>query len=229
MHGLFLVEGSKSVTEFVNSAYQVEAIYHTPTYAPKLLNLSHKINLFQVSDDDLAKISTLTTPQQTIALVKIPFWPVLTPADLQNKFTLVLDGLQDPGNLGTIIRTADWFNIANIICSDDCVDAYNPKTVQAAMGSLPRVKLHYVNIGSVLAQTQLPVYGALLNGQSIYQTNFGTEGLIVMGNEGNGIRPQTQALVSQAVTIPRLGQAESLNVAIATAIFCSEIGRKTLK
>lgn len=228
-HGLFLVEGYKSINEFANSAYQVDTVYQTYTTDPKLLNLSHKINSQQISLNDLEKISGLKTPQDAVALVKIPAWPALSTDSLKKSFSLVLDGVQDPGNLGTIIRTADWFGITNIICSEDTVDAYNPKVVQATMGSLARVKVHYVYLETFLPKTGLPVYGALLNGKSIYNTNFGHEGLIIMGNEGNGIRAKIEKLVTHAITIPRAGKAESLNVGIATAIFCSEIKRNTFK
>jgi TrmH family RNA methyltransferase len=141
----------------------------------------------------------------------------------------VLDGIQDPGNLGTIIRIADWFGIENIICSDDTVDVYNPKVVQACMGSLARVKVHYAVLTELLPAIKLPLFGALLDGEDIYDTHFGIEGLVVMGNEGNGLRPEVQKLVNKAVTIPRTGKAESLNVAIATALFCSEITRNSNK
>ena len=227
-HGAFLVEGYKSVIEFINSAYQIEAVYHTATIAPKLLNLSQKINSEEISSKSIEKISSLTTPQDVIALVKMPQWPAIQYSTLQKKFSLVLDGIQDPGNMGTIIRTADWFGIDNIICSEDCVDVYNPKVVQATMGSLSRINVHYTNIADVLTHIKLPVFGALLDGENIYTTNFGTEGLIVMGNEGNGLRPDIINLVNKAVTIPRIGKAESLNVAIATAIFCSEINRNNV-
>lgn len=224
-HGVFLAEGIKSITEFVKSDYKIETIYHTPVFSPKLLNLSQKINFEEVSATDLAKFSSLTTPQEVIALIKIPAWPALETKILQQSFSIVLDGIQDPGNLGTIIRTADWFGIKNIICSEDTVDAYNAKVVQATMGSLARIHVHYVNLIDLLKHTNLPVFGALLNGENIYKTDFGTQGLIVMGNEGNGIRPEIQALIQKPVTIPLLGKAESLNVAIATAVFCSEISR----
>ncbi|GAB2693242.1 RNA methyltransferase [Mucilaginibacter koreensis] len=228
-HGFFLVEGHKSVTEFAQSNYQIESVYYTPDAATLLNKLPKKLNFQQITDSDIQKISSLTTPQQVIALVKIPAWPLLNAQQLKGKFSLVLDGIQDPGNLGTIIRTADWFGIEHIICSEDTVDAYNPKVVQATMGSLARVNIHYTGLANILPTLQLPLYGALLKGNNIYQTDFGTEGLIVMGNEGNGLRPEIEQLVSHAITIPRLGKAESLNVAIATSIFCSEVSRKTLK
>ena len=228
-HGLFLVEGYKSIIEFANSFYQVEAVYYTSSFAPKMLKLSQKINSYEISDADFQKISSLKTPQGIAALVKIPRWPKLSNAQLKQKFTLVLDGLQDPGNLGAIIRTADWFGIGNIICSEDTVDAYNPKAVQASMGSLSRINVHYTSLAAALPGIGLPVFGAMLNGKNIYQTDFGTEGLVVMGNEGNGLRPGIEKLIGMAVTIPRKGAAESLNVAIAAAVFCSEINRKSYK
>lgn len=228
-HGLFMVEGYKSITEFIDSDYQIHTIYHTPDIAPKLLKLSRKINFQQISLNDLQKVSALKNPADAIATVNIPQWGHLNHITLKNKFSLLLDGVQDPGNLGTIIRTADWFGITNIICSEDTVDAYNPKVVQATMGSLARVNVTYTNLAGLILESKLPVFGTLLNGDNIYSTNFGTEGLLVMGNEGNGIRPDIQQLVTKAITIPRVGKAESLNVAIATAICCSELTAKSYK
>ena len=225
-HGLFIVEGHKSIAEFINSAYLVEAIYYTPSFDSKVLKLSQKINFCEISVTELEKVSSLKTPQDALALIKIPEWPVLQNEQLKGKFSLVLDGIQDPGNLGTIIRIADWFGIDNIICSEDTVDAYNPKVVQACMGSLARVKVHYTLLTEFLSKIKLSIFGALLDGENIYSTDFGKEGLIVMGNEGNGLRPEVQKMVNKAITIPRIGKAESLNVAIATALFCSEITRK---
>jgi len=225
-HGLFIVEGHKSITEFINSAYLVEAIYYTPSFDSKVLKLSQKINFCEISVTELEKVSSLKTPQDALALVKVPEWPILQHEQLKGKFSLVLDGVQDPGNLGTIIRIADWFGIDHIICSEDTVDAYNPKVVQACMGSLARVKVHYTSLTEFMPKISLPVFGALLDGDNIYSTDFGKEGLIVMGNEGNGLRPEIQKMVNKAITIPRIGKAESLNVAIATALFCSEITRK---
>lgn len=183
----------------------------------------------EISVTELNKVSSLSTPQDVIAQIKIPEWPVLNHNELKGRFSLVLDGVQDPGNMGTIIRIADWFGINDIICSEDTVDVYNPKVVQASMGSLARVKVHYTGLSVFLTAIKLPVYGALLDGESIYDTDFGTEGLLLMGNEGNGIRPEIQKLATKAITIPRIGKAESLNVAIATSLFCYEIGRKSFK
>jgi TrmH family RNA methyltransferase len=228
-HGLFLVEGHKSVIDFAHSAYQIVTIYHTNGIDPKLLKLSGKINFSEISLTDLEKISSLRSPQDIIALIKMPEWPVLKAEELKGKFAIALDGIQDPGNMGTIIRTADWFGIQHIICSDDTVDVYNPKVVQATMGSLAHVNVYYVDLAKFLGSINLPLFGALLDASNIYKTDFGSEGLVVMGNEGNGLRPEIIKLVQKAVTIPRNGNAESLNVSIATAIFCSEIKRNSFK
>lgn len=194
-----------------------------------MLNLSRKINFQEISVKDIEKISTLKTPQEVIGLVKIPIWPTLNYDSLKQRFSLVLDNIQDPGNMGTIIRTADWFGINDIICSEDTVDVYNPKVVQATMGSLARVNVHYTTLAQALQQIKLPIFGAMLDGENIYNTTFGDEGLLVMGNEGNGISADIERLITTKITIPRAGQAESLNVAIATAILCSEIKRNSMK
>ena len=228
-HGQFLVEGLKSVTDFLSSDYLVDTIYHTPHSGSKMLKVSGNIKFQEVSDTEMEKISSLNTPQEVIALVNVPRQKELKVQHLAGKFTLVLDNVQDPGNLGTIIRTADWFGISNIICSEDTVDVYNPKVVQATMGSLSRIAVSYANLLLLLPEIKLPVFGAMLNGENIYQIDFGNEGLIVLGNEGNGIRPEIQQLINKNITIPQLGKAESLNVAIATAIFCNEISRNRLK
>ncbi|NCD69688.1 TrmH family RNA methyltransferase [Mucilaginibacter agri] len=228
-HNLFIVEGHKSVIEFAQSNYNLETVYCTPEFAVKLLNLSNKINFQEISVTDMARISCLKTPPGVLALVNIPVSPVLDYKLLKEKFSLALDGVQDPGNMGTIIRTADWFGIEHLICSEDTVDVYNPKVVQATMGSLSRVQVHYTDLNTTLPASRLEIFGALLNGNNIYNTTFGPEGILIMGNEGNGIRPQTQEVINTGVTIPQAGKAESLNVAMATAIFCSEIKRNTLK
>ncbi len=222
-----MAEGLKTVSEFINSGYSVKTVYHTPYAAANLNKLPYNTDLEPITAAELEKMSSLTTPQEVLAVIRIPAPRTLNNTELQKKFTLVLDGVQDPGNLGTIIRTADWFGIQNIICSEDTVDAYNPKVVQATMGSLARTNIHYTDLAELLPNLDLPIFGALLDGENIYRTDFGNEGLILMGNEGNGIRPDIQALVDRAITIPRIGKAESLNVAIATALFCSEIcGKK---
>lgn len=228
-HQVFVVEGIKSVLEFVHSSYKVQKIYATPQALTKLEKIPHIIKFEEVSEIEFQKISSLKNPQGALALVELPQKNNLDISSLQGKHSFVLDDVQDPGNLGTIIRTAEWFGIKDIICSTGTVDAYNSKVVQATMGSLARVQIYYVDLESFIQDNTLPTYGALLDGQSIYQTDFGHEGLIIMGNEGNGIRTTLIPKIDQAVTIPRIGDAESLNVAVATTVFCSEITRQKIK
>ena len=224
-NGLFLVEGIKSIKEFIQSPYRIHTIFYLSEHSGLLPKLPANINLFEVNNVELGKISTLQTPQGFLAVVHLP---ESKPADLQNlrnQFTIVLDGVQDPGNMGTIIRTADWFGFKNIICSEDCVEVFNPKTVQATMGSLARVNVHYNDLNALLENNQIPIFGALLEGESIYHTDWKKEGLIILGNEGKGISADVMNKITKPVTIPRFGEAESLNVAVSAAIFCSEIAR----
>jgi TrmH family RNA methyltransferase len=223
--GIFIIEGIKSITEFINSKYQIHSIYHTAAYFSLLPKNNTNIQLFEVTDIELAKISTLQTPQGILALVHIPIQQQIDFNSLKNLFSLVLDDIQDPGNFGTIIRTADWFGIKNIICSENTVELYNPKTVQATMGSLSRMNIIYTNLDTFFNNTSLPIFGALLDGNDIYQTKWGKEGLILLGNEGHGINKALIPQINVAVTIPKIGNAESLNVAVSAAIFCSELTR----
>lgn len=227
-HGLFIVEGIKSVLEFINSSYKVQKIFSTAQAAAKLGKLPQNIKHEEVTEKEFSKITSLKTPQGALALVEIPIFQTFHPSSLAGKHSLILDDIQDPGNLGTIIRTAEWFGINQILCSIGTVDAYNPKVVQATMGSLSRLQIIYLDIEDIINTTTMTTYGALLEGQSIYETDFQNEGLIIMGNEGNGIRSALIDKINQAVTIPRIGAAESLNVAVATTIFCSEIARQRL-
>lgn len=228
-HQVFIVEGIKSVLEFVNSTYKVQKIYATAQAKTKLDKIPDNIKLQEVSGQEFYKISSLKNPQGALALVELPASIDFQMESLQGRHTLLLDDVQDPGNLGTIIRTAEWFGITQIICSIGTVDAYNPKVVQATMGSLSRIHIHYTDIEHFMDRNIVPTFGALLDGNSIYETDFGNEGLIIMGNEGNGIRPNLISKIDKAVTIPRIGTAESLNVAVATTIFCSELSRQKLQ
>lgn len=180
-----------------------------------------------VSPDELHRISFQQHPQQVLALFPLPSVPTITPEGLM----IGLDGVQDPGNLGTIIRIADWFGIDTIICSEDTVDAWNPKVVQATMGSIARVNIVYTNLPDFLGQlpTDFPVYGTFLDGKNIYREELSDHGLIIMGNEGNGISDAVRQRVNRRLLIPDFHQgptADSLNVAIATAITCSEFRRR---
>lgn len=224
-HSLFIVEGFKSILEFIDSNYEIDSIFHLSDFMPKLGKLSQNIKLFEISLNELSKISALNSPQQALALVKVPDNEYVKSEDLKGKFAIALDGIQDPGNLGTIIRTADWFGMEHIFCSEDTVEAYNPKVVQASMGSIARVKIVYTDLKNLLSKKNTPIYGALLEGESIYKTNFGNEGIVLLGNEGKGISADLLPKIDFPVTIPRFGSAESLNVAISTSIICSEIRR----
>jgi len=227
--GLFIVEGDKSIAEFTHSTYIIDTIFYTAKSALKLGILSQNVKLFEIKDADLQKISTLNTPQQALAIVRIPEnKPDNTFKLLNDTFTLVLDTIQDPGNLGTIIRTADWFGFKQIICSLETVEAYNPKVVQASMGSLARMQVNYTDLTILLQNCNLPIYGALLDGKSIYEINFPPAGLLVLGNEGNGITDAVRKLVTHSAAIPRFGMAESLNVAVSAAIFCMEIKKSSV-
>jgi TrmH family RNA methyltransferase len=224
-HGLFIVEGIKSIKEFFQSSYQIHTIFYNSEQYNLLPKLPANINLFEVKNAELDKISTLQTPQGFLALIHIPKNRELALTALKNQFTLVLDGVQDPGNMGTIIRTADWFGFKNIICSADCVEVFNPKTVQATMGSLARVNIYEADLPALLEKNAIPVFGALLDGESIYKTQWGAEGLVILGNEGKGISAEVIKKINKPVTIPRIGEAESLNVAVSAAIFCAELVR----
>ncbi len=226
---LFITEGIKSINEFIQSEYVIDTIYCSPAAVPKLVKFPQKVKLFESSETDLKKISTLNTPAEALAIVQIPLHEELNIESLQGEFNLLVDNVQDPGNLGTIIRTADWFGFKRLVCSASTVDVYNPKVVQASMGSLSRLKVYYTELDTLISQTRLPVYGAVLDGSSLYKTSFEPEGLILVGNEGNGISSGLLPFITHKVTIPSYGNAESLNVAMSAAILCSELRRQQVE
>ena len=225
--GLFVAEGTKVVGDLL-TRYIPEAVFATAQWqAPE--GIIPQI----VTDEELQRISFQQHPQQVLALFPIPSQTSADPLNLLNDQTLALalDGVQDPGNLGTIIRIADWFGISTLICSEDTADAWNPKVVQATMGSLARVTILYTSLPSLLDRLPdtYPVYGTFLDGQNIYTEQLTPGGLIVMGNEGNGISEEVRQRINRRLLIPDFHQgdtADSLNVAIATAITCSEFRRR---
>ena len=222
--GLFVAEGTKVVGELLKR-YEPHSVFATDEWqAPA--GITPQI----VTPDELQRISFQQHPQQVLALFPLPS-QFSIPNSQFSSLSLVLDGVQDPGNLGTIIRIADWFGISTIYCSEDTVDAWNPKVVQATMGSLARVNIIYIDILQMLdgLPADYPVYGTLLDGDDIYQQPLSDHGLIIMGNEGNGISEAVRSRVNRRLLIPSFRQgdtAESLNVAIATAITCSEFRRR---
>ncbi|MBC7743534.1 MAG: RNA methyltransferase [Flavobacterium sp.] len=228
-HRLFIVEGIKSVSEYMHSKYLIKELFFTEDANLKLANLSQILKVNQITYQDLTRISTLSTPQNVLALVQLPEDKDIESINFANTFTLALDGIQDPGNLGTIIRVADWFGMKQIICSEDSVEAFNPKVVQSSMGSLSRINIHYLNLSKTFKIAKIPIYAAMLKGTSINKTEFKNEGIILLGNEGKGISAELLKQVDHHVTIPGFGEAESLNVAISASLFCYEIKRNYLK
>ena len=219
--GLFVVEGKKGILEFVQAGFKVEVIFATSLFSEQL----NKFPLTLISKEELSKISTLKNPDEGVAIFHQPKRKGI----LQEGIILALDNIQDPGNLGTLIRLCDWFGIETLLCSEQTVDCYNPKVVQASMGSLSRVEVHYLPLAGFLATCALPVYVATLEGENLYTTTFPEDCVIVLGNEANGVSPEVAALANGAITIPRFGklqQAESLNVAMAGAIIMSQVKGK---
>ena len=220
--GLFVAEGPKVVSDLLTAGFEPHSLFATEEWAAA----NSAYNCQFVSPDELRKLSFLQHPQQVLAVFRLP--SPLTPHP--SPLTIALDGIQDPGNLGTIIRIADWFGIDTIVCSEDTADAWSPKVVQATMGSIARVSILYTDLIEFLSNATIPICGTLLDGDDIYQQELPQEAIIVMGNEGNGISPAIRKLVNRRLLIPQFRPgAESLNVAIATAITCSEFRRRGSK
>jgi TrmH family RNA methyltransferase len=223
--GHFIAEGAKVIAELLQEDYiQVEGLLALDSwiagYTPVEKKASLKIT--RISEQELKQISALDTPQQVVAVCRLPV-PEQVPL-LNGKVTLMLESVRDPGNLGTIIRIADWFGIERIICSTDCADTFNPKTVQATMGSIARVKVSESPLEMIIARNKaVPVYAATLHGQSITRVSPLKEGILLIGNESNGLSEQLIKTATQCITIPRIGKAESLNAAVATGIICSRL------
>jgi TrmH family RNA methyltransferase len=219
-HQLFFSEGIKVVQELLKSNYELVHLYTTQN---DFLEVSRDKKEL-ITENELKKITALATPNTCLALFKIP----IQKTTIESGLIVVLDDIRDPGNLGTILRLCDWFGINQIICSKETVDVYNPKVVQATMGSIARVNVNYVDLAPFISKTKLPVFGTFMEGSNIYKTILPQEGIIIMGNEANGISPEIEKLIKNRLTIPRFGnlqKTESLNVATATAIVLSEFRR----
>ncbi|MBD2756030.1 TrmH family RNA methyltransferase [Spirosoma validum] len=230
-HGAFLVEGAKSVQEVLQSNFQTELVVATEVFYKENAHLTdrQRIPVEIASVADLERAGTLESNNAALAVVRTKEnRPLLAKP---NEIALILDDIRDPGNLGTILRIADWYGVQKILCSETTADVYNPKVISASKGSFTRVSWWYGNVTEFLSQSgsystsQPIVYGAFLNGADVHTLSFGTSGYVVMGNESNGIRPEVAQYVTQRVTIPRYGEAESLNVGIATAILLDNIRR----
>ena len=217
---LFFAEGIKGIQELLESNFELVHLYTTQNDFDAVSNDKKLL----ITEIELKKISALATPNSCLAVFKIPDEKKINESGL----ILALDAIRDPGNLGTILRLCDWFGIHQIICSKETVDIYNPKVVQATMGSLARVNVNYIDLEAFISQTHLPVFGTFMDGDNIYKADLPQEGIIVMGNEANGISPEIEKLIKNRISIPRFGtlqKTESLNVATATAIVLSEFRR----
>ena len=226
---VFLAEGPKLVGDLLEY-FPCRFLAATSLWLQSHPNI-YAGEIAEVSQEELSRASLLKTPQQVLAILEQPQY-TLTPDIARHSLCLALDDVQDPGNLGTIIRLADWFGIEDIICSQNTVDVYNPKTVQATMGGIARVRVHYTSLPDFIRSQgkEIPVFGTFLDGQNMYEQPLAANGLIVMGNEGNGIGKEVEALINRKLYIPNYPQgqktSESLNVAIATAVICAEFRRQ---
>ena len=217
-HKLFVVEGVKVVQEFLNSSYELDIVFSSDT------DFSSTNKFIEVTDQELKKISSLKNPNKVLAIFKIPNQI----NQIMGGLILALDSINDPGNLGTIIRLCDWFGIEQLVCSNETVDCFNSKVVQASMGSLTRVAVSYLDLKKYLQNASLPIFVADMDGLNVYKTKLPDSAVLVLGNEANGISDEIKQLVTTKITIPRYGafqQTESLNVATASAILLSEFRR----
>lgn len=219
-HNLFVAEGVKTIKELLNSDFELSHLYTTT-----LDFYTSDVLMTQISDKDLKKISFLKTPNTALALFKIP-----NPKPIDyNKLVLALDNVRDPGNLGTIIRLCDWFGVNDLICNLETVDCFNPKVIQATMGSIKRVNVTYMDLSELLLNSQHRVFGAFMEGEDVYKTQLLDKGILILGNEANGITNEVAKNIDIKLSIPRFGniqETESLNVANATAILLSEFKRR---
>ena len=218
--GLFVVEGIKAVHELLTSTITVHKIYTTDI---EVFDISHQDSVTLVSQNELKQMSGLKSPNTVLGVFHIPKHELVDYKD----WILVLDDVRDPGNLGTIIRLCDWFGIKHLVCSLNTVDCYNPKVLQATMGSITRVNIMYAGLVDFLKDANIPIYGAFMNGVSAYETKIAEKGILILGNEANGISTEIENLVDSRISIPQFGEktTESLNVATATSILLNEIRR----
>ncbi|MBT8272261.1 MAG: RNA methyltransferase [Bacteroidia bacterium] len=222
-HQLFVAEGIKTVSELLNSSYQLHRLYTITNE----FDVSDDLVTY-ISSDELRKISFLKSPNTALAVFEMKKPEPIDPSQL----IVALDDVSDPGNLGTIIRLCDWFGVRDLICSINTVDCFNPKVVQASMGSLSRVNLSYTDLKAFLSAMDATKFGAFMNSESIYEMNLPSSGILVLGNEANGISDEIAQLINQKISIPRFGQlqeTESLNVANAAAILLSEFKRRLIE
>jgi TrmH family RNA methyltransferase len=236
IHRQFVAEGSKLVVDLLKSSFTVHEVYAQPGWLETFDKhfISSSISIIEIREEEMGRITALSTPSPVLAVVNFPERELMT-NEIASGLTLVLDDMHDPGNLGTIVRIADWFGIGHIVCSLTCVDLYNPKVVQSTMGSIARVQVHYFDLCQFLAGLpgDFPVYGTFLEGENMYDKKLAEKGVIIIGSESNGISPEVEKFVSDRLYIPAYppnsGGAESLNASVATAIVCAEFRRRMLR
>jgi len=237
LHGEFIAEGTKLVTELLNSKYKAISLFGLKEWLlENKLPADTDVEVVEVTESEMERISSLSSPSPCLLTLKtnnFPFDPSLAKSEL----VLMLDEIKDPGNLGTIIRSADWFGFRNIICSPNTVDLYNPKTIQSTMGSIARVNIYYQELTEILDQLKgkISIYGSLLDGENILNKKLANSGIIVIGNESNGISEKVRSYINEKIFIPsyhlnpEYDKPESLNASIANAIICYEFRRKEMK
>jgi TrmH family RNA methyltransferase len=228
-HQAFVVEGAKSVLELLQAGFGLEYLFITDAfYKLHAADLPQGLAYAVVTEEDLVKAGSFSTNNAALAVARMRQLPTLQVQ--QSDLVIALDDIRDPGNLGTIVRIADWYGINTIVCSETCADFYNPKVISASMGSFARVHVHYLNLAEWLKQhtESFAIYGASLAGENLHAMQLKPEGIVVLGNEANGIRPEVAAQVNQLIKIPAFGGAESLNVATATAIIIDNFRRHPL-
>lgn len=220
---LFIAEGNKVIDELLHEMPdKIVELFAVNEWIEEHKDVYQKVSITEISQVELEKISQLTTPNKVLALVKM--FDENVSIDLNNKITLVLDGIQDPGNMGTIIRIADWFGLTQIVCSTDAADRYNPKVVQATMGSIARVNIVYADLQNWLGEIgNAPIFAAVLGGDDIASIKKIKEGIIIIGNESKGISKELIELSNHKISIKAKGKAESLNAAVATGIILSHL------
>jgi len=229
-YNLFVAEGSTNVLDLLKSPFNLQWLFARESWVEKFEGRLHDIDVQTVSGKEMEKMSHLKNASEVLAVFKLPELPEFNPGDIDD-YVLALDDIKDPGNMGTIIRTADWFGIDTIICTRETVDAYNPKVIQASMGSLARVKVHYLDLELVLSEmpTDIDVYGAFLHGDPVSTVEKSGRGVLLIGSEAHGISKDYLSLITHKITIPSFAKgnrgAESLNAAIATSILCYEFRR----
>lgn len=219
----FLVEGAKSVAELLRSSFEVKLMVATPAFLERNFSFPDQVECIEVTESQLAELGSLQANDSVLAVARMKKNEALTVN--AREYALALDDIRDPGNLGTIIRTADWYGITKIIASEETADYYNPKTISATMGSFCRVQVFYTHLSDFLATVRVPVYGTFLEGAPVHGFSFAPQGVLVIGNEARGISDEVKKCIHTNITIPRFGGAESLNAGVAAAVVLDNLRR----